>query len=92
LPIIEYDGLNVVVTFLRTSKAVKGVANKALGKLTEEEFAGYEWIKVSTRSATFASHSKIFLNKKLPYHEGVYFLIPCPTIFIFNIVVRRAYF
>ncbi len=45
LPIIEYDGLNVVVTFLRTGKAIKGVANKAMGKLTEEELAGYEWVK-----------------------------------------------
>ena len=46
LPIIEYDGGNVVVTFLRTSKAVKETANKALGNLTEEEFAGYEFVKL----------------------------------------------
>jgi ATP-dependent DNA helicase RecG len=45
LPVIEYDGLNVVVTFLRTVKAVRGVSNKAIGNLTDEEFAGYEWIK-----------------------------------------------
>ena len=45
LPIIEYDGFNVVVTFARTIEAFKEVGNKALGKLTEDELAGYEWIR-----------------------------------------------
>lgn len=61
LPIIEYDGLNVVVTFLRTSKAIKGVGNKAIGKLTEAQLEGYEWIKstgeVSTRE--YSAHFNI---------------------------------
>jgi len=45
LPIIEYDGGNVVVTFLRTSKAVKGAGVKSISKLTPEELEGYEWIR-----------------------------------------------
>ena len=61
LPIIEFDGLNVVVTFLRTSKAIKGVGNKAIGKLTEAQLEGYEWIKstgeVSTRE--YSAHFNI---------------------------------
>lgn len=45
LPIIDYDGLNVVVTFPRTLEAVKEVAGKAIGHLTEEVLKGYEWIR-----------------------------------------------
>lgn len=47
LPIIEYDGLNVVVTFLRTAAAVKQIGIKSIAKLTPEELEGYEWIKSS---------------------------------------------
>ena len=36
-----------MVTFPRTLKAVKGVSNAAIGKLTEEEFSGYEFIKLN---------------------------------------------
>ena len=61
LPIIEYDGLNVVVTFPRTVEAVKKAGSKAMGKLTGEEFEGYEWIKgkevVSAKE--YATHMKI---------------------------------
>ncbi len=32
LPIIEYDGLNVVVTFPRTLEAIKKVSNKAISR------------------------------------------------------------
>ncbi len=54
LPVIEFDGLNVVVTFPRTVKAVKEVSgNKALNKLNEKQLEGLEWIgtkgEVSTR-------------------------------------------
>ena len=45
LPIIEYDGLNIVVTFLRTSKAVKEAGVKSISKLTPQELEGFEWIR-----------------------------------------------
>jgi hypothetical protein len=45
LPIIEYDGSNVVVTFLRTSKAAKEAGVRSISKLTPEELEGYEWIR-----------------------------------------------
>jgi len=45
LPIIEYDGLNIVVTFLRTSKAVKQAGVKLISKLSPEELEGIEWIR-----------------------------------------------
>lgn len=61
LPVIDYDGLNVVVTFLRTSDAIKGISNKAIGQLTENQLEGYEWIKsigeISTRE--YSSHFNI---------------------------------
>jgi predicted HTH transcriptional regulator len=61
LPIIEYDGLNVVVTFLRTGKAIKTVANKALGKLTEAQLEGYEWLKTKQQASTreYSAHFDI---------------------------------
>lgn len=46
LPIIEYDGLNVVVTFLRTGKAIKEAGVKSIAKLTPEELEGYEFVKL----------------------------------------------
>lgn len=69
LPIIDYDRGNVVVTFLRTGKAVKGVANKALGKLTEEEFAGYEFVKLKgeVSKKEYAEHFG-FNEKKAQRH------------------------
>lgn len=61
LPIIDYDGLNVIITFLRTSRAIKSIANKAIGQLTETQLEGYEWIKtigeISTRE--YSSHFNI---------------------------------
>lgn len=45
LPIVDYDGLNVVVTFPRTIEAVKEVGGKAMSQLSNDELAGYEWIK-----------------------------------------------
>ena len=61
LPIIDYDRGNVVVTFLRTGKAVKEVANKALGKLTEEQLEGFEWIKSKGEASTreYSAHFDI---------------------------------
>ena len=62
LPIIDYDGLNVVVTFPRTVKAVKEASsNKSISKLNEKQLEGYEWVKtkgeVSTRQ--YSSHFDI---------------------------------
>lgn len=61
LPIIEFDGINVVVTFPRTTAAVKGVGSKAIGQLTETQLEGYEWInsigEVSTRE--YSTHFNI---------------------------------
>ena len=61
LPVIEYDGLNVVVTFPRTLEAVKGIGKKAMSKLTDEQVEGFEWIKskgeVSTRE--YSAHFDI---------------------------------
>jgi predicted HTH transcriptional regulator len=45
LPIIDYDGLNVIVVFPRTIEAIKEVGDKALSQLSNDELAGYEWIK-----------------------------------------------
>lgn len=61
LPVIEYDGLNVVVTFPRTVEAVKSVSGKAFGELSDEELAGYEWIKgkEEVSAKDYASHMKI---------------------------------
>lgn len=61
LPIIEYDKLNVVVTFPRTLDAIKKFGGKAMGKLTEGQLEGFEWIKtkreVSTRE--YSAHFDI---------------------------------
>ena len=61
LPIIEYDGLNVVVTFLRIAKAIAGVANKKLGKLTEAQLEGFEWLKSKGEASTreYSAHFDI---------------------------------
>ena len=46
LPIISYDGLNIVVTFPRSSEALRMVSQKAdLKELNNEELAGYDFIK-----------------------------------------------
>ena len=45
LPIIDFDGVNVVVTFARTIEAVKEFGGKAISQLSNDELAGYEWIK-----------------------------------------------
>lgn len=46
LPIINYDGSNVIVTFPRTADAVKKVSGKeAIDKLNEVELAGYDFVR-----------------------------------------------
>lgn len=59
LPIVNYDGSNVVITFPRTLDVVREISdNKGIEDLNDEEIKGYEWIKfegeVSTRG--YATH------------------------------------
>jgi len=47
LPIIDYDGSNVVVTFARSIEAVRDVSSTVgIEDLNDEEVKGYEWIKL----------------------------------------------
>ena len=47
MPIIDYDGSNVVVTFPRTINVVREVSETiGIEELNDEEIKGYEWIKV----------------------------------------------
>lgn len=62
LPIIEFDGLNVVVTFPRNLEAIRKISgNKAIGKLTEAQLEGYEWIRIKGEASTrqYSSHFDI---------------------------------
>jgi predicted HTH transcriptional regulator len=46
LPIIDYDGSNVIVTFPRTVDAVKEISDKEfIDKLSKAELAGYDFVK-----------------------------------------------
>jgi ATP-dependent DNA helicase RecG len=46
LPIINYDGSNVIVIFPRTADAVKKVSGKeAIDKLNEAELVGYDFVR-----------------------------------------------
>jgi len=62
LPFFEYDGINTVVTFPRTTEAVKkAYTSKDISGLTDAQIEGFEWIKtkgeVSTRE--YSSHFNI---------------------------------
>ncbi|MDZ7743655.1 MAG: ATP-binding protein [Bacteroidota bacterium] len=47
VPIVDYDGSNVVVTFARTIDAVREVIpSKGIEELNDEEVKGFEWIKL----------------------------------------------
>lgn len=51
LPIIDFDGSNIVVTFPRTTEAIKAVSSrKGVKKLNDEELIGYQWIKVLSKA------------------------------------------
>ena len=52
LPIIEFDGLNVVVTFPRTFDAVKEYGGKAIADLSDAQIMGYEWLKTVGEAST----------------------------------------
>jgi len=70
LPIIEYDGSNVVVTFPRTIGAVKEISSHpALAGLTNEELAGYEFLmeKGSLKRKEYEDHFG-FDTKKAERH------------------------
>jgi len=59
LPIIDYDGSNVVVTFPRTIDVVREVsAIRGIEDLNDEEVKGYEWIKLEEEVSTrgYATH------------------------------------
>ena len=45
LPVFEYDGINTVISFPRTIDALRVLGNESLNELSDEELAGYEWIK-----------------------------------------------
>lgn len=84
LPIVDYDGSNVVVTFPRTIDAVREViSNAGIEGLSEEELRGFEWIRsqdeVSTKDyakhfgytqRTASRHLGNFLIKKLVQTNG----------------------
>ena len=59
LPLVDFDGINIVVTFPRTSDAVKDISSKkGIEELNEEELIGYEWIKIKGEVGTkeYADH------------------------------------
>jgi len=62
LPIFEFDGLNIVVTFPRTFDAIKDISsNKAISQLSEPQLLGYEWLRVNGETSTreYSSHFNI---------------------------------
>ncbi len=64
LPIIEYDRGNVVVTFLRTAQAIKGVALAGLKNLNEEELRGYEFVKLKGKVRRKEYEEELVIDKK----------------------------
>ncbi len=72
LPIIDYDGSNIVVTFPRTTEAIREVSTrKGVGELNEEELIGYEWVKTQgdVSKKEYADHFG-FRDKKALRHLG----------------------
>lgn len=50
LPIIDFDGSNIVVTFPRTTEAIKLVSSrKGIENLNEEELVGFEFVKLKEK-------------------------------------------
>jgi len=61
LPIIDYDGSNVVVTFPRTIEVIKEIIpNRGIDSLSDEELRGFEWIRTQSEVSTkdYAEHFK----------------------------------
>lgn len=61
LPIIDFDTLNVVVTFPRTIEAIKDAGGEAISHLTDAQIEGYEWLKTVGEASTreYSSHFNI---------------------------------
>jgi len=62
LPIFEFDGINIIITFPRTTEAVKEISsNKAISDLTDAQLLGYEWLKIHHEVSTreYSSHFNI---------------------------------
>jgi ATP-dependent DNA helicase RecG len=71
LPIFDFDGLNVVVTFPRTIEAVKQVGGKSIGKLSAEELKGFEYIRLKEKVKRSEYESEFgFDKKKAERHLG----------------------
>jgi len=64
LPIIDFDGLNVVVIFPRTIEAVKEVGGEAISKLTDAQIKGYEWLKTVGEASTREYSEYVVINVK----------------------------
>jgi len=65
LPIIEFDGLNVVVTFPRTIEVVKELSPlKGIAKLNDEELTGYEFVKMQSTVKRKEYEEKFGFDKK----------------------------
>lgn len=70
LPVVDFDGINIVLTFPRTTEAIKLTSpNKGVQDLNDEELVGYEWIKVQgdVSKHEYASHFG-FRDKKAQRH------------------------
>jgi len=70
LPVVDYDGLNIVVTFPRTTEAIKDISSKkGVEDLNDEELVGYEWIKTQSdvSKLEYAKHFD-FRDKKAQRH------------------------
>ena len=66
LPIIAYDGLNIVVTFPRSADAVRLASHiGALKLLNDEELAGYDFIKATGKVVRkdYRQHFGFDINK-----------------------------
>lgn len=64
LPIIDYDGSNIVVTFPRTTEAIKVVSSrKGIDELNDEEIIGFEWVK------TQGNVSKVEYAQRFDYRD-----------------------
>jgi len=64
LPIIDYDGGNVVVIFPRALEAIKETNLKGLKNLNEEELKGYEFVKLKEKVSRREYEEEFKLDKK----------------------------
>ena len=72
LPIIDFDGSNIVVTFPRTTEAIKEVSSReGIDELNDEELVGYDWVRAQgdVSKIEYAQHFG-FRDKKALRHLG----------------------